>query len=126
MGEYIEFEKLEVWQLGVELVKEVYGLIKVLPDDEKYGLTSQLKRASVSVPANIAEGYGRYHYMDKIKFYLNARGSLFELKSHLLITKELNLISEEELKKILILINKLGIKLNNFITSVRKKKLAGD
>ncbi len=126
MGEYIEFEKLEVWQLGVELVKEVYGLIKVLPDDEKYGLTSQLKRASVSVPANIAEGYGGYHYMDKIKFYLNARGSLFELKSHLLITKELNLISEEELKKILILINKLGIKLNNFITSVRKKKLAGD
>ncbi len=120
MGEYIEFEKLEVWQLGVELVKEVYGLIKVLPDDEKYGLTSQLKRASVSIPANIAEGYGRYHYMDKIKFYLNARGSLFELKSHLLIAKELDFISEEELKKILILINKLGVKLNNFITSVRK------
>ncbi|MBI4721513.1 MAG: four helix bundle protein [Candidatus Stahlbacteria bacterium] len=122
MGKYIEFEKLEVWQLGVELVKETYSLIKGFPDDEKYGLSSQLKRASVSIPANIAEGYGRYHYLEKTNFYLNARGSLFELRSHLLIAKELNLINTPNLEKLLPLVNKLGVKLNNLITSTREKK----
>lgn len=125
MGKYIEFEKLEVWQLGVELVKETYSLIRDFPDDEKYGLSSQLKRASVSIPANIAEGYGRYHYMEKVKFYLNARGSLFELRSHLLIAKELNLIDKTKLEKLLSFINKLGVKLNNLITSMRERKSSG-
>ena len=125
MGKYIEFEKLEVWQLGAELVKEIYSLAGTFPANEKYGLVSQLKRASVSIPANIAEGYGRYHYMEKVKFYLNARGSLFELRSHLLKPKELNLINKTNLEKLLPLINKLGVKLNNLITSMRERKLSG-
>lgn len=56
-----------------------------------------MKRAALSVPANIAEGFGRYHYMDKAKFYINARGSLLELKSHLLIANKLNFLKKEDL-----------------------------
>ena len=70
------FEDLEVWQIGHEMVISIYELTKSLPREEAFGLTSQIKRAALSVPANIAEGFGRYHYMDKAKFYLNARGSL--------------------------------------------------
>ncbi len=79
--------------MAKELVKEVYALVSGFPKEELYGITAQIKNCSVSVPANIAEGYGRYHYLDKAKFYLNARGSLLELKSHLLISVELGLIN---------------------------------
>lgn len=70
---------------GIALL--TYEIARQLPDNEVYGLGAQIKRAALSVPANIAEGFGRYHYLDKVKFFLNARGSLNELKSHLLIGK---------------------------------------
>ncbi len=89
------FEDLEVWQMGKEIVKEVYKLTKDFPKEETFGLVTQIKRAALSIPANIAEGFGRYHYLDKAKFYLNARGSLHELKSHLLIAQELGYLKAE-------------------------------
>jgi four helix bundle protein len=76
------FEDLEVWQKGRDLVVGIYMLTANLPQSETFGLTAQVKKAALSVPTNIAEGFGRYHYLDKAKFYLNARGSLYELKSH--------------------------------------------
>ena len=130
--------------MGRELVIAVYELVKSLPREETFGLTSQIKRAALSVPANIAEGFGRYHYMDKAKFYLNSRGSLYELKSHLLIAQELGYLKEETrgdsvethrdlVKEIPInlnesqsitslfnLIDKLSLKLNNLITATRR------
>ena len=78
------FEDLEVWQKGKTLTIRIYEIAAHFPKDEVYGITSQIKRAALSVPANIAEGFGRYHFLDKAKFYLNARGSLYELKSHLI------------------------------------------
>lgn len=75
------FEDLEVWQKGKTLTLRIYDIGTHFPKDEVYGITSQIKRAALSVPANIAEGFGRYHFLDKAKFYLNARGSLYELKS---------------------------------------------
>jgi len=93
MGE--SFEDLEVWQIGKKIGVGIYGLTKDFPKEESFGLTSQIRRAALSVPANIAEGFGRYHYLDKAKFYLNARGSLYELKSHLLIAQELGYLKEE-------------------------------
>jgi len=81
--------------MGKNIVVGIYELTNDFPKDESFGLTSQIRRAALSVPANIAEGFGRYHYLDKAKFYLNARGSLYELKSHLLIAQELDYLKEE-------------------------------
>ena len=89
------FEDLEVWQMSKEIVKQVYKLAKDFPKEESFGLVAQIKRAALSIPANIAEGFGRYHYLDKAKFYLNARGSLYEVKSHLLIAQELGYLKVE-------------------------------
>jgi four helix bundle protein len=115
------FEDLEVWQLSKELVTKIYRITKDLPQDEIFGITSQIKRAALSIPANIAEGFGRFHYLDKAKFYLNARGSLLELKSHLLIAFDLKFIDKTVTQQLIQDIDQLGIKLNNFITTTREK-----
>ena len=125
------FEDLEVWQMSKEIVKQVYKLAKDFPKEESFGLVAQIKRAALSIPANIAEGFGRYHYLDKAKFYLNARGSLYEVKSHLLIAQELGYLNVETRrdsvetrpisKNIFSLIDTLSVKLNNLITATRKR-----
>ena len=123
MAEVKSFENLEVWQLGRDLVTKIYTLTASLPESETFGLTAQTKRAALSVPANIAEGFGRYHYMDKAKFYLNARGSLYELKSHLLIAQDLGYLQgSQPVSDILTLIDGLSVKMNNLIASTRKLK----
>lgn len=115
------FEDLEVWQLAKELTVKIYKLTAKFPPEEKFGLSSQLRSAVVSVGANIAEGYGRYHFKDNIKFLYNTRGSLLETKSHLLIAKELGLIKASELQTLLKEIRNLGVKLNNFISSLKRQ-----
>ena len=117
------FEDLEVWQIGRDLVANVYTLTASLPQSETFGLIPQIKRAALSVPANIAEGFGRYHYMDKARFYLNARGSLYELKSHLLIAQDLGYLKPSQpVADVLALIDSLSLKLNNLIAATRKLK----
>ena len=81
MGEERGFEGLEFYRDSLSLVKMAYALIESLPDAERYNLASQLRRAVVSVPLNIAEGYGRYHYPDRLRFFYIARGSLSETVS---------------------------------------------
>lgn len=115
------FENLEVWQLGKGVVEQVYNVTEAFPKEELYGLTSQIKRAALSIPANIAEGTGRYHYKDRINFYLASRGSLYELKSHLLIATELGFIDRNLLQSVFDTIGKLGVKLNNFISATQRK-----
>jgi len=73
------FEDLEVYQVAREFRKKMYGIAKRLPEIEKFGLANQVRRAAVSVTNNIAEGHGRYHYLDQIKFTLHSRGSVEEL-----------------------------------------------
>src|SRR5207237_6873889 len=73
------FEDLEVYQLAREFRKTMYRVAKRLPDIEKFGLASQTRRAALSLTNNIAEGHGRFHYLDQIKFTLQSRGSLAEL-----------------------------------------------
>ena len=117
------FENLEVWQIGRDLVTKVYTLTASLPQSEAFGLIAQIKRAALSVPANIAEGFGRYHYMDKARFYLNARGSLYELKSHLLIARDLRYLKRSQpVSDVLTLVDNLSVKLNNLITATRRLK----
>ena len=120
MGRIKSFEDLEVWQMGKEITLQIYKLTQNFPKDEIFGMTSQIRRAASSVPANIAEGFGRYHYLDKAKFYLNARGSLYELKSHLLISKELGFVKEGDYDAILRTIEELAVAINNLINKTRK------
>ena len=118
-----DFIDLEVWQKGKDLTIAIYKLSSVFPKEEIYGITSQMKRAALSVPANIAEGFGRFHFMDKAKFFLNARGSLYELKSHVLISVDLNFAAAQQVDGILKTIDELSIKLNNLINKTRNLKL---
>src|SRR6266513_1623162 len=76
---YQTFEDLEVCQLAREFRKVMYRVVKRLPQGEKFGLTSQIRRAAVSVTNNIAEGHGRFHFFEQIKFMLQSRGSLEEI-----------------------------------------------
>lgn len=108
--------------MGKGLVMKVYGMTASFPKEEVFGITSQVKRAALSIPANIAEGFGRYHFMDKAKFYLNARGSLNELKSHVLISSALGFASNDVIESVLQSIRELSVKLNNLISKTRDLK----
>lgn len=100
MGKITKFSDLDVWQEAHELVSLVYEVTNNFPKTEVFGLTSQLRRAAVSVTANIAEGFSRYHYKDRLRFYYDARGSLSEVQSELLDAEKVGLITQSVLGKI--------------------------
>ena len=104
-----------------ELVVKVYELTTSFPKEETYGLISQIRRAAVSMPANIAEGFGRFHYLDKAKFYLNACGFLYELTSHFLISEELGFCDHAKISELMDVIESLSVKMNNLIDGTRKR-----
>lgn len=105
------FRKLEIWKDGIELSKIIYELTRNFPKEEIYGLTSQMRRAAISIPSNIAEGAGRDTNKDFAHFLTIAKGSSFELDSQLILAKELGYITEEQLipilDKLVILQNKI-------------------
>jgi four helix bundle protein len=116
-------ERLNCWSKARELAVEIYReVVPLLPPEEKYNLASQIKRAAVSVPANIAVGYGRYYYQSNIQFCYNARGSLEELLSHLIITHDLKFISDELFQKLTSEANHLVLLLNGYIAYLKKTK----
>ena len=94
------YRDLIVWQKSMDVVTLIYKLVKQFPDDEKFGLISQIKRSSVSVPSNIAEGYGRNYTKDYIRFLNIARGSLYEMQTQLQVALNLDFIVEEDLNEI--------------------------
>ena len=88
-----DFTSLHAWQKCQDVKLFFYKrVIPQLPIEEKYSLSNQIQRASVSITANIAEGYGRFHYQEGIRFYRISRGSIYELKDHLITCKELGYI----------------------------------
>jgi len=91
------FEDLEVYQVAREFRKAMYRVAKQLPESEKFGLASQIRRAAVSLTNNIAEGHGRYHYLEQIKFMLHSCGSLEELIDDLNICVDENYLPEIEI-----------------------------
>lgn len=93
-----EFEKLDVWQRTQDAAVLVYKLAGKFPADERYSLTSQIKRAVASISANIAEGFGRQSEKEKIQFYSVAYGSLLETKNHLYLAVKLGFIDQQELQ----------------------------
>ncbi len=90
------FEDLEVYQQARAFRKDIYKLAKILPEYEKFGLANQMRRAAVSLTSNIAEGHGRYHFPDQIKFMLNSRGSLEELIDQLTVCTDESYVTAEE------------------------------
>ncbi|HPA25526.1 MAG TPA: four helix bundle protein [bacterium] len=90
------FYDLEAWKVSHDFVLEIYKITKNFPKDELYGVVSQLRRAASSVTANIAEGFSRYHFKDKIRFYYQARGSVSEAQNFLLLAKDLGYIKFEQ------------------------------
>ena len=95
------FEKLLFWQKSIVLAKDIYVLCQNISSDEKFGLISQMKRSVVSIPSNIAEGSGRNNNKEFNHFLAIALGSAFELQTQLILSKELNLLSEDSVQKII-------------------------
>jgi four helix bundle protein len=87
------FRGLKVWQLGMQLAEDIYRLSRDFPKQEIYGLTSQIQRAAVSIPANIAEGHARASTKDFLRYLAIAQGSLAELETHLLLAERLNYLT---------------------------------
>jgi four helix bundle protein len=97
---YQTFEDLEVYQVAREFRRAMYRVAKQLPDEEKFGLCSQTRRAAVSLTNNIAEGHGRFHFLEQIKFMLQARGSLEELIDDLNSCTDENYFPAKEIEKL--------------------------
>jgi four helix bundle protein len=116
----IYFEQLKVWQNSLNLSVEIYKSVKAFPEDEKFGLTSQLKRSSSAVPANIAEGFGRHTTKDKLQFYAIAYGSLLETKSHLYLANKLGYLNDEDRDSIMEKLVHAQKELSAFIRETRK------
>lgn len=99
------FTDLIVWQEGHKLVVLVYKITTNFPKSETYSLTDQMRRASSSITSNIAEGFGRQGYKEKLQFYYQAQGSLTELKDQILIAKDVGYLKESDLQKLVDLAN---------------------
>lgn len=95
-----EFTDLQTWQESHKLVLEIYKHSKKFPREEIFGLTSQMQRAAVSITSNIAEGFGRHGYREKVQFYYQAQGSLVELKNQLIIARDVGYLANEHFNKI--------------------------
>ena len=121
MGE--SFKNLTVWQRAIELTLAIYKLTSSFPDAERYGLTNQLRRASVSAASNIAEGYGRATRGEYVQFLGNARGSISEVETQLVIAKALGFGSRQLINSSEGLCNEVGRMLRALMNSLKSKSL---
>lgn len=116
------YQDLRVWQLGMDLVVVAHSLAKSLPSFERYGLASQIRRASVSIPANIAEGHGRDHLGDYLRMLSIAKGSLTELETELMIAVRLGYTSSETILPVLKQTAELGRMLTGLSRSLQRRR----
>ncbi|MFA7571981.1 MAG: four helix bundle protein [Sulfurimonadaceae bacterium] len=117
----MELGKLDIYKLSLNLSKDIWEVYSTLSTDLKYNIGNQVIRSIDSIGANIAEGYGRFHYKDSIKFYYNSRGSLWESKHWVYLLYQRKLINQERYEKMLADLELLGKKLNGFIKSMKEK-----
>ncbi|MBT5337897.1 four helix bundle protein [Candidatus Falkowbacteria bacterium] len=117
----VSFKELRVWQKGNKLLLQIYELTADFPKEEKFSLTQQLRRAANSIIANIAECHGRFHFKDKIRVLYIARGELEETRSHLLVSFQLNYVSEEVYQELEKEYAGLLIGINEFILNYKKR-----
>jgi four helix bundle protein len=113
------YQDLRVWQNAMDLVESVYSETQGFPKEELYGLTSQMRRAAVSIPSNIAEGKGHSTDRDRSLFFCHARGSLLELETQVLIAQRLKFLAAPRAEALLNRSAQLGRMLNSLIQSMR-------
>ncbi len=111
------FTDLETWKVAHELVIDTYRVTDLFPPKEQFGLTSQIRRAAISITSNIAEGFSRYSYADKLRFYYMSRGSLSEAQNQLIVAKDLKYITEELFDALWIKSQRASALLNGLIKS---------
>lgn len=112
------YRDLIVWQKAMLLVVEIYQITRKLPDEEKFGLISQIRRSAISIPSNIAEGYGRNYTKDYIRFLQIARGSLFECQTQLEIAINLKFIVTSDMEPIAFISVEIEKMLNSLINKL--------
>jgi len=100
-GKIKDFKDLNSWQEAHKLVIMIYEKTKIFPREEMFGLTNQMRRAAISVTSNIAEGFGRQGYKEKIQFYYLAQGSLIELKNQILASKDIGYIKDNDYEELM-------------------------
>jgi four helix bundle protein len=110
-----DFKNLDVWGQLLKVSKMIYANTRLFPKDERFGLTSQIRRASVSVISNLAEGCGRRHRKDRLRFLYISRGSLYEVECQLILAKELGFIGEATYEISMVNIQKGKMILSGFI-----------
>lgn len=115
------YKELIVWQKSVKLVTEIYRVTEKFPKTEIFGLTSQIRRAAASIPANIAEGYSRKHRPEYIQFLRIAFGSGAELETHLIISTNLGFVKENDIRETSMLLDEVMKMLNKLITTLTTK-----
>jgi four helix bundle protein len=119
-GTINSFKDLEVWQMAMSLAADCYRLTAQLPREEAFGLSAQIRRASVSIPANIAEGHGRETTGSFVQFLRVAQGSTKELETLLLLARDVELLNSESTEPALIKIDRIGKMLRSLIRSLQK------
>lgn len=115
------FKELDIWKDSISLVKEVYLLIETLPDEEKFGLRSQISRCVISIPANIAEGCAKDSQKDFVRFLQISLGSAFEFETHLIICNNLAFINYEDFELIIERIKILQKRIHSLIKYSKSK-----
>lgn len=116
------FEELQVYKVARQFRNSIYGLIRELPEEEKYNLVSQMRRAATSLTNNIAEGYCRFHYQENIQFCRQTRGSLSELVDDLNISLDQEYFPEEQLKPLRELALEVNKQLNGYAAHRKRRK----
>ncbi len=115
------FKELKVWQKGIELVAMVYKITASIPDEEKYGLRAQMRRAAVSIPSNIAEGHLRKTAKDFRQFLSIARGSCAELETQIIIAHKLGFVQDGDFNKLSPKVEELSKMLSSFYSKINSK-----
>ncbi|MBU1031537.1 four helix bundle protein [Patescibacteria group bacterium] len=118
------YKELIVWQKSIQLVKGIFVLTDKLPKSEIYGLVSQMRRAAVSIPSNIAEGYGRRSTKEYAQFYSIAYGSTLELETQMIVCKELGLVEKQNIMKSELLLEEVAKMLNSMLGKMKSKLVA--
>jgi four helix bundle protein len=115
---YKDFQELPVWQIAMQLAVDIFTLTESLPRKEDYGLTSQIRRSSLSISDNIAEGFGRHHTADKMKFYIYSRGSANETKNQLIYGNRVGYFEDEKKVAFISSLNVIIESLNKLIKTL--------
>ena len=116
---YKDFKDMPVWKKAMLIAEKIFHMTEELPKKEDYGFTSQIRKSALSIAGNIAEGYGRYHTLDKINYYYYSRGSDTETQNHVEYGFRVGYFSEEDSNELNILLKDVYGELNKIIATLR-------